>query len=113
MLNDLLAALNDCVWAFDVNTQKYLFISPSILTITGYSVKDFQQDVELWNTIIDPRNSAETLAVINKNDTEEWQEFTYRIVAKSGKIKWVRQKKRQLTDEQTGHRVQVSVIEDV
>ncbi len=113
MLNDLLAALNDCVWAFDVNTQKYLFISPSILTITGYSVKDFQQDIELWNTIIDPRNSVETLAVINKNDTEEWQEFTYRIVAKSGKIKWVHQKKRQLTDEQTGHRVQVGVIEDV
>ncbi|HEY4195207.1 MAG TPA: PAS domain S-box protein [Mucilaginibacter sp.] len=113
MLNDLLAALNDCVWAFDINTQKYLFISPSILTITGYSIKDFQQDIELWNTIIDPRDSTETLAAINKHDTEEWEDFTYRIVSKSGKIKWVHQKKRQLTDEQTRHRVQLSVIKDV
>jgi PAS domain S-box-containing protein len=113
MLNDLLAALNDCVWAFDVNAQKYLFISPSIHAITGYSVKDFQQDIGLWNAIIDPRDSTETLAAINRHDTEEWQGLTYRIVTKSGKIKWVHQKRRQLTEEQTHHKVQLSVLEDV
>jgi len=43
MLNSLLAALNDCVWAFDADTQKYLFISPSIYTVTGYQAKDFQK----------------------------------------------------------------------
>ncbi|MDB5153959.1 MAG: domain S-box protein [Mucilaginibacter sp.] len=113
MLNDLLAALNDCVWAFDVNTQKYLFISPSIHAITDYHVKDFQQNIELWNEIIDPRDSNEVLTASPKYDTEEWVEFTCRIIARNGKIKWIHQKKRNLTDKQTNHQILLSVIEDV
>ncbi len=113
MLNHLLAALNDCVWAFDVNTQKYLFISPSIHTITDYSVKDFQQNIELWNEIIDPRDRDEVLTASPKQDTEEWLEATYRIVTRNGKIKWIRQKKRHLTDEQTNHEILLKVIIDV
>jgi PAS domain S-box-containing protein len=113
MLNDLLAALNDCVWAFDVNTQKYLFISPSIHAITDYHVKDFQQNIELWNEIIDPRDSNEVLTASPKYDTGEWVEFTCRIIARNGKIKWVHQKKRNLTDKQTNHQILLSVIEDV
>jgi PAS domain S-box-containing protein len=113
MLNDLLAALNDCVWAFDVNTQKYLFISPSIHAVTDYHVKDFQQNIELWNEIIDPRDSTEVLTASPKYDTGEWVEFTYRIIARNGKIKWVHQKRRHLTDEQTNHQILLSVIEDV
>ena len=113
MLNNFLAALNDCVWAFDVNTQKYLFISPSIHTITGYHVKDFQQNIALWNEIIDTRDSKEVLTPGHKYDTDEWAGFTYRIVTKGGKIKWVHQKKRYLIDEQTNHQIWLSVIEDV
>lgn len=113
MLNNLLAALNDCVWAFDVNTQKYLFISPSIHAITSHTVKDFQQNINLWNDIIDPRDKDEVLTISDKPGTEEWAEFTYRIISKSGKIKWIHQKKRHLTDEATGHQLVLSVIKDV
>src|ERR1700759_5699128 len=104
MLNDLIAALNDCVWAFDVNARKYLFVSPSIHTITGYSVKDFQQNTELWKEIIDPRDSDAVLTAADTYDTE-WTEHTYRIITKDGKLKWVCQKKRCLTDEKTSHQV--------
>lgn len=113
MLNSLLTALNDCVWAFDVDTQKYLLISPSIHSVTEYQVKDFQKNTDLWNTIIDPRDQNDVLTAENKADTEEWVERTYRIIAKSGKIKWVQQRKRHLTDQQTSHRVILSVIVDV
>lgn len=113
MLNNLIAALNDCVWAFDVNTQKYLFISPSIHTVTGYHVKDFQQNTGLWKEIIDPRDHDEVITAGNKSDTEEWFELTYRIISKGGKIKWIHQKKRHLTDEQTNHQVLLSVVRDV
>jgi hypothetical protein len=61
MLNSLLAALNDCVWAFDIDTQKYLFISPSIHAVSDYHPKDFQQNTELWNEIIDPRDPVSVL----------------------------------------------------
>ena len=113
MLNSLLAVLNDCVWAFDVDTQKYLFISPSIHAVTEYQIKDFQKNIELWNEIIDPRDRVDILSADQKTDSDEWIEHTYRIVAKSGKIKWVQQKKRYLTDEKTNHRLILSVIIDV
>ena len=61
MLNKLLAALNDCVWAFDVTKQEYLFISPSIYAVTDYQAKDFQQNIGLWNEIIDPRDRDELI----------------------------------------------------
>jgi len=113
MLNSFLAALNDCVWAFDVDAQKYLFISPSIHAITEYQVKDFQKKITLWAEIIDPRDEDDLLAADQKTETNEWTERTYRIITKSGKIKWVQQKKRRSVDEQTNHRLILSVIIDV
>ncbi|MGZ3822487.1 MAG: PAS domain S-box protein, partial [Mucilaginibacter sp.] len=113
MLNNLLAALNDCVWAFDLNTQKHLFISPSIHTITDYNIKDFQQNTDFWNGIIHHRDREEVLTAGHKHDTDDWLELTYRIVTKYGKIKWVHQKRRHFIDPQTGHQVMLSVINDV
>ena len=66
MLNDILAALNDCVWAFDLNTQTHLFISPSVHAILEYQPKDFHQNKELWNEIIDPRDRKEVLTAAKK-----------------------------------------------
>src|SRR5258708_7017811 len=113
MLNDFLTALNDCVWAFDVNTQKYLFISPSVYTITGYHPKDFHQNTELWNEIIDQRDRDDILIKSAKIEGEEWTDLTYRIITKDGKTKWVHKKKRRTTDEKTGHEILFGVIDDV
>ena len=112
MLTDLLAALSDCAWAFDTHTQTYLFISPSVHAIFEYSAKDFQQNHNLWSEIIDPRDREEVL-LSGKNETGEWSEISYRIVAKSGKTKWINHKKRLLTDESTGHTVVLNVVKDI
>src|SRR3569833_3335162 len=66
MLNDLLAALNDCVCAYDVQTQSYLFISPSVHTVLEYSAKDLQQNPNFWNDIIDLRDREEILSAEHK-----------------------------------------------
>lgn len=113
MLNHLLTALNDCVWAFDVTTQKYLFINPAALALAEYTLKDFEQDKDTWNKIIDPRDRDKILAADSKTGTYEWVELTYRMVTKSGKTKWVQQKKCSITDEVTGHQVELSIINDV
>ncbi|MBS1519900.1 MAG: PAS domain S-box protein [Bacteroidetes bacterium] len=113
MLNSLLAALNDCVWAFDADTQKYLFISPSIYAVTGYQAKDFQKNIQLWDEIIDPRDQDDLSAPSRKMDSKELTERTYRIIAKDGKVKWVQQRKQHVADEQTNHQVILSVIVDV
>jgi len=113
MLNSLLAALNDCVWAFDADTQKYLFISPSIYAVTGYQAKDFQKNINLWEEIIDPRDRDDLVTPSRKADSKELTERTYRIIAKGGKVKWVQHRKQYITDEQTNHHVILSVIVDV
>lgn len=113
MLKNLLTALNDCVWVFDVNTQKYLFISPGIYTIVEYAPKDFQHNTGLWNEIIDLRDRDEVLTAAGKTTIDEWAEHTYRVISKSGKIKWVYQKSSMITDEDTGHQVLLSIIKDV
>ena len=113
MLNDLLAALNDCVWAFDLNTQEYLFISPSIQKVTGYSIKDYQENKDLWNQITDPIDRDSISKKKPKKVSGEWVELTYRINDKCGKTKWVHHKKRTITDEKTSHQILLSVINDV
>ncbi len=113
MLTDILAALNDCVWAFDLNTQTHLFISPSVHTILEYQAKDFQQNKELWNEIIDPRDREEVLTAAKKTKEGEWIEAIYRIVTKHGKVKWISHKKRSLADESTGHTIVLNIIKDV
>src|SRR6185312_7192999 len=111
-LTDLLAALSDCVWAFDIDTQTYLFISPAVQSVLEYSPKDLQQKPDLLNQIVDPRDREEVLNWNQKNDGSEWVEHTYRIVAKGGKVKWISHQKRMLTDEATGHEVLLTVIKD-
>ncbi len=113
MLTDLLAALSDCVWAFDVDAQAYVFISPSVHAVLGYSPKDFQQNKELLTEIIDPRDREEVQLTFSKPGGDGWTEHTYRIVTKSGKGKWISHQKRQITDEKTGHAVSLNVIKDV
>lgn len=113
MLNNLLAALNDCVWAFDVNTQKYLFISPSINALLEYSIEDFEQNKDLFTDIIYPADFSETMITDPLPCTGEWVEQTYRVKTKSCKIKWIQHKKCLLRDEQTGHEVILNVINDV
>src|SRR5437660_1329131 len=113
MLTDILAALNDCVWAFDLNTQTHLFISPSVDTILEYPPKDFYQNKELWNEIIDPRDRKEVLTATKKTKNGDWLELTYRIVTRHGKVKWISHKKRILADESTGHNIALNIIKDV
>jgi PAS domain S-box-containing protein len=112
MLNYLLTALNDCVLAFDENTQKYLFISPSVYAVTEYDAKDFQDNKDLLTDIIEPTEYDEVLAASTES-TSKWTEQTYHIKTRSGKIRRLRHKKCRLTDEQTGHQVLLSVINDV
>lgn len=113
MLTDLLAALNDCVWAFDETTQTYLFISPSVQTILEYSPKDIAQSKDFWIGIIDMRDHDEVVGKIHKATTDEWLDLTYRAVAKSGKIKWINHKRRHLSDSSNGHKVILNIIKDV
>jgi PAS domain S-box-containing protein len=110
MLTDLLAAIDDGAWAFDINTQAYLFISPGVHTILEYTANDFQLNSALWDQIIDPADRDTVLNATPKAGADEWLELDYRVITRSGKTKWINHKKRIIIDGPTGHEVMISVI---
>ena len=113
MLEQLITALNDCIWAFDLDQQTYLFISPCINVITGYKAHDFEKDHNLWNEIIDPQDLDKVKAADKDVNYNNWTELIYRITLLSNKTKWINQKKRLIKDEPTGNTIVLSVINEV
>lgn len=70
-----------------------IFMSPSVEAMTGYSVQDFENDPELLHKIIykpDLRIWESHLAERHHcQQPESSMEATFRIVTKSGEIKWL------------------------
>ena len=104
-------ASNDCVLAFDCDEKKFLFISPDICDILGYSPAHFHQNYNLPYEIthINDRDwvaaRSETLAI------NESISINYRVKTLSGTEKWILEK-RSLSADASGHRVLMSIIKD-
>ncbi|MDB5131256.1 MAG: hypothetical protein JWR02_1005 [Mucilaginibacter sp.] len=107
---DLLTTLNDCVIAFDLDKQKFLFISPNVNGVLGYAADSFYNNSNLPYEMTDPIDRDRIKRVTDKIIEGEGAQLTYRIVTAHGERKWVHEKKNLITDEQTGHKVLMSVI---
>jgi PAS domain S-box-containing protein len=73
--------------------NKILFMSPSVLRITGYSIDEFLEDSELLDNIV-YKNDVETwqkhkLVRSPNSNSENSMELTFRIVSKKGEIRWM------------------------
>jgi len=111
MLNHILAALNDCALAYNMDEGAYTFVSKGIDGLTGYTIDDFKQDAGLWQRIVDPldKEQVETATgLLKEGDTVN---LSYRIITASGK-KWVRENRSLFIDEQTGKLILLSVVKD-
>lgn len=109
---DLLTTLNDCVIAFDLDKQKFLFISPNVTGVLGYAADSFYNNLNLPYEMIDPADRDRIKRLTDKIIEGEGIELTYRIITAHGERKWVYEKKNLITDEQTGHKVLMSVINE-
>jgi PAS domain S-box-containing protein len=110
---DLLTTLYDCVIAFDLDKQKFLFISPNVSSVLGYAADSFYHNSNLAYEMIDPADRGRVETTSDKIIEGEAVELTYRIVTAHGEKKWVHEKKSLITDEQTGHKVLMSVINEI
>lgn len=81
-------------WEYWISPDnKIIFMSPSVKRITGYTVKEFEDDPYLIDKIIHPND----LEIWNKHKNircsleadENRQELTIRIQTKSGEVKWL------------------------
>jgi PAS domain S-box-containing protein/putative nucleotidyltransferase with HDIG domain len=71
--------------------QKFVWISPSVGRITGYSVADFMADPALIENIVHPDDRAMVAAHLRASAERgaEPGSLDFRIVTRSGEIRWV------------------------
>lgn len=113
MLKRFITALNDCVWAFDLQKRAYLFLSPNISGITGYALADFYQNENLWDEITYSADRDMVKAADAEIGTAEWSGVIYRILTSEGKTRWINHKRSLFIDEANGHHILLNVVNDV
>ncbi len=68
----------------------YLYVSPSVESLTGYTVDDFQQNKKILEKIIDPVDwdkwEQHSHTMLSNNRVEPLE---FRIKTKSGETKWI------------------------
>lgn len=65
-----------------------VFISPSCLSLTGYSREEFISDPHLLETMIHPDDRSAYLAQINAENAREVTSTPSRIIKKDGEVRW-------------------------
>ena len=71
-----------------------LYISPQTTTILGYSPQDWYDDPNLWSTIVHPEDRERTA-----NPDPDLADAVYRLVARDGRVVWVHDQARLITDD--------------
>jgi PAS domain S-box-containing protein len=92
---------SDYIYAAEVSTEGVLMVqwaTQAFEEITGYSIKDIQE-LGGWSEIIYPEDRPQARRVPS-NNSQDWDGMReYRIVARSGEIRWLRDYARPDGDE--------------
>ncbi|HEX6131412.1 MAG TPA: EAL domain-containing protein [Actinomycetota bacterium] len=73
------------------DTATTLYMSPRIEDITGYTVEDWEHDPDIWPRVLHPEDRDRALrAQARHNDTGEPFREDYRVIAKDGRVVWIR-----------------------
>ncbi|MBB6129306.1 PAS domain-containing protein [Mucilaginibacter lappiensis] len=100
----------DCVLAFDIHEQKYLFIGQGIDAVLGITARELYQDNRLWDKLIHKENLAGIKSLINTLAENSSVELSYQITTPQQTTKNITDKKSLITDAATGHKVLLSTI---
>jgi PAS domain S-box-containing protein len=112
MFNHTTIAFDDCVLAYDLSEQKYLFISPGVYPVLGITAKQLYENNCLWDGLINKQQLARIKDIV-KNLTENSPvELSYSINTPQHIIKNISDKKTLIIDEATGHKILLSIIKE-
>lgn len=91
-----------------------LFISGKVREMTGYGEDEFLKDPDLWNWILHPDDRDCVWREIKDHRRKRGPlDVEYRIIARSGAVKWIRDKATPLLDERGRIAKIVGFTEDV
>ena len=88
----LLETIDGVVWEAEIGVGN-TFLSPQVERLFGYSVEQRRADPDFWRAHVHPDDLEEALriddAAYNATHSHAY-EMSYRLIAKSGKVVWVR-----------------------
>lgn len=88
----LLETIDGVVWEAERGIGN-TFLSPQVERLFGYSVEEWRADPGFWRAHVHPDDLPEALAIDDAayNATQSYAyEMNYRLIARSGKVVWVR-----------------------
>lgn len=112
MLDKLLFALNDIAWAYSPTEKKYVFISPNVKTLLGFSSDEFAADKDNLLKLVVPEDKEILLNATRELQLEDQIELHYRVKV-NDKIKWLFEKRSYFVDWASSAEIILSVVKDV
>ncbi|HLB61235.1 MAG TPA: EAL domain-containing protein [Actinomycetota bacterium] len=91
-----------------------VYISPQVESILGYSQSEWMSDPEFWPKLLHPEDRQRALAAnARHNETGEPYAQTYRLIARDGKVAWIRDEAVIVRDADGTARWSQGVMQDI
>jgi diguanylate cyclase (GGDEF)-like protein/PAS domain S-box-containing protein len=103
----LLETIDGVVWEAEIGVGN-TFLSPQVERLFGYTVEEWRADPNFWRAHVHPDDLPAALAIDNAayNATHSYAyEMSYRLIAKSGEVVWVRDLCRAVVQEDRPNRM--------
>lgn len=103
----LLETIDGVVWEAELGVGN-TFLSPQVERLFGYTVEEWRSDPRFWRAHVHPDDLPEALVIDDAayNATHSYAyEMSYRLIAKSGKVVWVRDLCRVVVDKERPNRM--------
>jgi diguanylate cyclase (GGDEF)-like protein/PAS domain S-box-containing protein len=95
-------------------TSRSTYISPQVEELLGYSVEESKRDPELWDRILHPDDRARVVAEEARTSaTGEPFKMEYRMIARDGRVVWIRDEAVLVRDEEGRPRFWQGVMSDI
>lgn len=90
-VESLINTIDGIVWECDATTYNFDFISDKVTNILGYTPEEWVNDPHFWSNHIHPEDKewVQSYCKIKVNDNQD-HDFEYRMIAKDGKVVWLR-----------------------
>ncbi|MDR6969317.1 PAS domain S-box-containing protein [Flavobacterium arsenatis] len=90
-IESLINTIDGIVWECDAVTFKFSFISKKVENILGYTVEEWMESPNFWVDHIYPEDRDWTIDYCTNQTVQLKQhDFEYRMIAKDGRIVWLR-----------------------
>jgi PAS domain S-box-containing protein len=98
-IHGLVEGLNAIVWEADAHTLQFTYVSRHAEALLGYPVAEWLEHPDFWSAHIHPDDRAWVVALCRMaTEQGQDQDFEYRAIAADGRVVWVRDIVRVVTD---------------